>query len=340
MSSSNIAELEAQALAELEEEYQKELERNAAALRLLKARIEEAKVAKSRASLSQEKMECMKVKFSHVHNKLEYAKETLKGAQERMERNNQLQETVHNLKVKAEELGVKTWSITEKRQALGDTIVGNNSQETETDEDHSNADAKALLFACPDFDFPKPLIDYAAEEEKEQKISSQETEETQTESSQMMPASKLDETVADEPKKLPEQDHETEDALAIFTESVQKTEARCAGIHEELTRMALSEQYMRTKQAQLLAKKKEMAAKEAMERAEIREREAAEMRRKVGEMMKLLSDRKNKLKTTEVVIDKKGKTVDNINKILNRKHRREDHIEKEKVDRLLFGKKK
>ena len=39
--------------------------------------------------------------------------------------------------------------------------------------------------------------------------------------------------------------------------------------------MALSEQYMRTKQAQLLAKKKEMAAKEAMERAEIREREAA-----------------------------------------------------------------
>ena len=48
MSSSNIAELEAQALAELEEEYQKELERNAAALRLLKARIEEAKVAKSR----------------------------------------------------------------------------------------------------------------------------------------------------------------------------------------------------------------------------------------------------------------------------------------------------
>ena len=65
-----------------------------------------------------------------------------------------------------------------------------------------------------------------------------------------------------------------------------------------------------------------------------------EMRRKVGEMMKLLSDRKNKLKTTEVVIDKKGKTVDNINKILNRKHRREDHIEKEKVDRLLFGKKK
>ena len=136
----------------------------------------------------------MKVKFSHVHNKLEYAKETLKGAQERMERNNQLQETVHNLKVKAEELGVKTWSITEKRQALGDTIVGNNSQETETDEDHSNADAKALLFACPDFDFPKPLIDYAAEEEKEQKISSQETEETQTESSQMMPASKLDET--------------------------------------------------------------------------------------------------------------------------------------------------
>lgn len=66
-----------------------------------------------------------------------------------------------------------------------------------------------------------------------------------------------------------------EDALAIFTESVQRTEARCAGIHEQLGRMALSEQYMRTKQAQLRAKKKEMEAKEAMLRAEIREREAA-----------------------------------------------------------------
>ena len=71
-----------------------------------------------------------------------------------------------------------------------------------------------------------------------------------------------------------EQGEQQEDALAIFTETVQRTEARCAGIHEELGRMALSEQYMRTKQAQLRAKKKAYEAKEALERAEAREKEA------------------------------------------------------------------
>lgn len=64
--------------------------------------------------------------------------------------------------------------------------------------------------------------------------------------------------------------------LAIdLNESVQRLEAKCAGVREELGRMALSEQYMRTKQAQLRAKRKEMEAKEAMLRAELREKEAA-----------------------------------------------------------------
>ena len=39
--------------------------------------------------------------------------------------------------------------------------------------------------------------------------------------------------------------------------------------------MALSETYMRTKQAQLKAKKKEMLAQQAMIRAELKEKEAA-----------------------------------------------------------------
>ena len=39
--------------------------------------------------------------------------------------------------------------------------------------------------------------------------------------------------------------------------------------------MALSEQYMRTKQAQLFAKRREMEAKQAMLKAEIKEKEAA-----------------------------------------------------------------
>ena len=56
---------------------------------------------------------------------------------------------------------------------------------------------------------------------------------------------------------------------------MQRLEAKCAGVREELGRMALSEQYMRTKQAQLRARKKEMEAKQALIKADIKEREAA-----------------------------------------------------------------
>merc|ERR1719464_2484070 len=93
-----------------------------------------------------------------------------------------------------------------------------------------------------------------------------------------------------------ENDHEeiseeVEDALAIkLEETVHSLEAKCAGVREELGRMALSEQYMRTKQAQLKARKKELEAKEATIKAELREKEAYDMREKVHGMMKLLAE--------------------------------------------------
>ena len=80
---------------------------------------------------------------------------------------------------------------------------------------------------------------------------------------------------------ISENDHEeiseeVEDALAIkLEETVHSLEAKCAGVREELGRMALSEQYMRTKQAQLKAKKKEKEAEEAAKRAAQKELEAA-----------------------------------------------------------------
>ena len=68
----------------------------------------------------------------------------------------------------------------------------------------------------------------------------------------------------------------SEEALNIdLNESVQRLEAKCAGVREELGNMALSEQYMRTKQAQLRARKKELEAKQATIKAELREKEAA-----------------------------------------------------------------
>merc|ERR1711913_268692 len=48
----------------------------------------------------------------------------------------------------------------------------------------------------------------------------------------------------------------SEESLNInLNKSVERLEAKCAGVREELGQMALSVQYMRTKQAQLRARK-------------------------------------------------------------------------------------
>merc|ERR1711994_27867 len=92
------------------------------------------------------------------------------------------------------------------------------------------------------------------------------------------------------------------DVTKYLKETVTNIEAKCAGVRDELGQMAMSEQYMRTKQAQLLAKRKEKDAEMALELASKKEQEAQEMRRKVANMMKLLEERKNKLKVTENVL--------------------------------------
>ena len=51
-------------------------------------------------------------------------------------------------------------------------------------------------------------------------------------------------------------------------------EAKCVGVREELGQMAMSEQYLRTKQAQLLAKRREKEAETALELAAKKEQEA------------------------------------------------------------------
>jgi len=263
---------EAKALAELEAEFARELERNSAALKLLKERAEEAKCAKTRAELSHQKMECMKIKYTDMQDKLERSRRTLQTAQDRIDRQNQVTNTVRNLRQKADlyESKLKMKNLLQEGAGTG-------------------------------FDFPQPLINYEEEEAKEREKS-----------------------VSNDHEEIKEFSEEVEDALAIdLNDSVQRLEAKCAGVREELSRMALSEQYMRTKQAQLKAKKKEKEAEEAVERAAQKEREAAEMRRKVGNMMKLLQAKKDRVKITEKVIDKKEASVEKVNKILHRGQRRE-----------------
>merc|ERR1712141_506259 len=53
------------------------------------------------------------------------------------------------------------------------------------------------------------------------------------------------------------EDFDLKDATKDLKETVTNIEAKCAGVREELGQMAMSEQYMRTKQAQLLAKREE-----------------------------------------------------------------------------------
>ena len=55
-------------------------------------------------------------------------------------------------------------------------------------------------------------------------------------------------------------------------------------------------------------------------------------------MMKLLAERKNKLKSTENVIEKKEVVVEKVTKLLNSKQRKETHVTKQKEELLAFDK--
>jgi len=324
---------DAQALAELEAEFQRELERNSAALQLLKERAEEAKCAKTRAELSHQKMECMKIKYNDMHDKLERSRRTLQTAQDRIDRQNQVTTKLRTLTQKAD--------LYESKLKM-----------------HNLLEAEA---SGTGFDFPQPLINYDEEEAKEREQSGSPTKidyartvldlqeklsRVQQPSVPTVEPSQSESSVSSCSSKAATNDHEEveeveDDALAIdLNESVQRLEAKCAGVREELGRMALSEQYMRTKQAQLKAKKKEKEAEEAVQRAEQKEREALEMRRKVAETMRLLQAKRDRIKATCKIIEKKEATTEKVNKILHKGQRREAHITKQKEEELVFGKPK
>jgi len=332
----SLSKSEAEQLAELEAEFQRELERNAMAVRLLQQKAEEAKNAKLRVDLSQKRMETMQEKYTHMHKKVETTKQTLHEAENRIVRQDKIRETCKELQERAMKYEEKMRQRHESN-ALFSAEIG-------------------------DFDFPMPLIDYDDEDQDGAAAAcsgiSILDETNSKEDSLQTPANieKSDTVSTDhvttitaitaqqqqqQPQLAEDQEQPSnEPEITIdLNDSVQRLEAKCAGVREELGRMALSETYMRTKQAQLKAKKKEMLAQQAMIRAELKEKEAAEMRQKVANMMKLLSDRKMKLKVTENVIDKKVAVVDGVNKILERKERRAHYTQKQRDEQIAFGKK-
>merc|ERR1712038_1901401 len=109
-------------------------------------------------------------------------------------------------------------------------------------------------------------------------------------------------------------------------------------IKDNIADMAMSEQYLRTKQALLKAKKKEQEMKIAQKMAELREEEVVKMREKVAKMQELLSSRKTELKITEEIIQEKDGEKDNLEKRIEASRRRESYVEKKIIEKVMFEK--
>merc|ERR1711874_13092 len=138
--------------------------------------------------------------------------------------------------------------------------------------------------------------------------------------------------------KVEEESVNTEDTESVkinIQETVKKIEGKCATVRGNLADMAMSEQYLRTKQALLLAKKKEKEMEVAETVASLREKEVMKMREKVKQMQELLNNRKLKLKITEDIMDKKDMQKTGIEKMMENKRQRQKHMEKQLIAKKL-----
>merc|ERR1712080_347218 len=101
---------------------------------------------------------------------------------------------------------------------------------------------------------------------------------------------------------------------------------------------AMSEQYLRTKQALLMAKKKEQEMQIATNIAKIREDEVKKIGDKVAALQALLTSRKQKLKITEEILVEKVEEKKSIDKDVEKMKRREAYAENKLIDRVIFEK--
>merc|ERR1712110_222831 len=132
-----------------------------------------------------------------------------------------------------------------------------------------------------------------------------------------------------------EKEKMTEEEVKQMVENV---EGKCKTEKSDMADMAMTEQYLRTKQALLMAKKKEQEMKVAANIAAIREQEVQKMRDKVKCMQDLLASRKQKLKITEEILVEKGDQKKHLDKDVEKMKRRESYVEKELVERKIFEK--
>eukprot|EP00092_Neocalanus_flemingeri_P011647 GFUD01012549.1.p1 GENE.GFUD01012549.1~~GFUD01012549.1.p1 ORF type:complete len:506 (+),score=190.11 GFUD01012549.1:154-1671(+) len=119
---------------------------------------------------------------------------------------------------------------------------------------------------------------------------------------------------------------------------VAKVEGKCSNIRGDIADMAMSEQYLRTKQALLMAKKKEKEMNIAEKMATIREEEVRKMKEKVQHMQELLMSRKQKLKITEDIMEEKEGEKKQIDKQIEATKRRENYVEGQLLETVMFEK--
>jgi len=121
---------------------------------------------------------------------------------------------------------------------------------------------------------------------------------------------------------------------------VANIEEKSERVRDDIADMAMSEQYLRTKQALLKAKKKEQEMQIAQRMASLRETEVIKMREKVAKMQELLKSRKTELQITEEIIHEKDGAKADLEKKIEASIRRQSYVEKKIVEKVMFEKPK
>merc|ERR1719150_3545827 len=136
-----------------------------------------------------------------------------------------------------------------------------------------------------------------------------------------MPKSERKEAIIKRMEQMEKEQVKREKEKMTEEEGRKIVEGKCKTVKSDMADMAMTEQYLRTKQALLMAKKKEQEMKVAANIAAIREQEVQKMRDKVKCMQDLLASRKAKLKITEEILVEKGDQKKHLDKDVEKMRR-------------------
>jgi len=400
----------------LEEDLQREIERNAAANKIAMEREKEALAARKRAAESQKMMQEMVNRYESMKKKLDFTKKALEDTNNRIE-------TQERVTAKLDDMKKRLTTYEDRKDALGQMDGGmdmdtfpllplpeedEDKEESQQSQQHEARQTELKDGISDHATFVRQLQDKLVMEEeklkkkaelrlwleKQVELGEQKAEEqlriaqekedflkTKEDELQQQKVLQQQQVKEQEDKQIVEQQliqqHKqlqqqktkntgtkpkqrqksrsksnsgtpkltSPEPTVVITEeqsnqniqdTVKKIEGKCATVRGNLADMALSEQYLRTKQALLLAKKKEKEMEVAQTMASLREQEVLKMREKVTQMQEMLTNRKLKLKITEDIMEKKDMQTTRIERITENKRQREKIMEKQLVEKKLF----